>query len=103
VKLIAVLLLVFLLMLQYRIWLGDGGIPEVLKLEQDIDQEQQQVETLQERNHALEAEVVDLKTGLQAIEERARSELGMIRKDEVYYQVIEPKPVSLAPDDSAAR
>ena len=88
-KLIVVILLVLLVMLQYRIWLGDGGIPQVLKLDDEIAAEQQEVERLHERNQALDAEVIDLKTGLQAIEERARSELGMIRKDEVYYQVIE--------------
>jgi cell division protein FtsB len=91
VKFIAIILLVLLLMLQYRIWLGDGGLPQVLKLDGDIEQVQQKVEKLQERNKALDAEVIDLKTGLQAIEERARSELGMMHKDDVYYQVIENK------------
>jgi cell division protein FtsB len=91
VKLIVLALLVLLLLLQYRIWLGDGGIPEVLKLEADIALQQQEVARLRERNHALDAEVIDLKTGLQAIEERARSELGMIQHDEVYYQVIDPQ------------
>lgn len=76
-------------MLQYRVWLGDGGIPEVVKLENETVEAKQSVERLQERNKALEAEVLDLKTGLEAIEERARNDLGMIRKDEVYYQVIE--------------
>lgn len=90
-KFIAIILLVLLLMLQYRIWLGDGGLPQVLKLDGDIEQVQQKVEKLQERNKALDAEVIDLKTGLQAIEERARSELGMMHKDDVYYQVIENK------------
>ncbi len=88
-KIIIVILLVLLVMLQYRVWLGEGGIPEVVKLENETVTAQQDVERLQERNKALEAEVLDLKTGLQAIEERARNELGMIRKDEVYYQVIE--------------
>jgi len=89
VKVIILILLVLLVMLQYRIWLGEGGLPEVLKLDTEISKVDQDVERLQERNKALDAEVLDLKTGLQAIEERARNELGMIRKDEVYYQVIE--------------
>jgi cell division protein FtsB len=89
VKIIIAILLVLLVMLQYQVWLGEGGLPEVLKLETESAAVQQDVERLQERNKALEAEVLDLKTGLQAIEERARNELGMIRKDEVYYQVIE--------------
>ena len=82
------LLLVLLVMLQYKLWLGDGGIPEILQLENEIDVVQLQVDKLKERNQALNAEVLDLKKGMDAIEERARSELGMIGKDEVYYQVI---------------
>ena len=75
-------------MLQYKIWLGDGGIPEILQLEKEIDVVQLQVNKLNERNRALDAEVQDLKKGMDAIEERARSELGMIAEGEVYYQVI---------------
>jgi cell division protein FtsB len=89
VKIIIVILLVLLVMLQYQVWRGEGGIPEVVKLENETVTAQQNVARLQERNKALEAEVLDLKTGLEAIEERARNDLGMIRKDEVYYQVIE--------------
>jgi cell division protein FtsB len=99
VKIIIVILLVLLVMLQYRVWLGEGGIPEVVKLENETVTAQQDVARLQERNKALEAEVLDLKTGLQAIEERARNELGMIRKDEVYYQVIEDDAKDANKDD----
>lgn len=87
-KKIIALLFVLLFMLQYKVWLGDGGIPEILQLENEIDVVQLQVDKLKERNQALDAEVQDLKKGMDAIEERARSELGMIGKDEVYYQVI---------------
>ena len=87
-KKIIALLLVLLFMLQYKLWLGDGGIPKVLQLESEIGVVQLQVDKLKERNLALDAEVQDLKKGMDAIEERARSELGMIGKDEVYYQVI---------------
>lgn len=86
-------------MLQYRVWLGEGGIPEVLKLETETAAAQKDVQQLQERNNALEAEVQDLKTGLEAIEERARNDLGMIRKDETYYQVIENKADDTADSD----
>ena len=89
---LALVLLVLLLWLQYKLWLQDGGIPEVLQLQADVSALNKQVETLQERNRSLEAEVRDLKQGLEAVEERARSDLGMIRKGEVYYQVIEPAP-----------
>jgi len=92
VKKIIILLVVLLLLLQYKIWLGDGGIPRILELQKEVDTVQLQVDKLKERNQALEAEVNDLKKGLHAIEERARSDLGMIGKDEVYYQVIDRKP-----------
>jgi cell division protein FtsB len=91
VKKIAFVLLVLLLWLQYKIWLQDGGIPEVLQLQQEVEQVKSEVDRLQERNSSLDAEVKDLKKGLDAIEERARSEMGMIKEGEVYYQVIEPK------------
>lgn len=87
-KLIALILLILLFMLQYGVWLGDGGIPEVLQLQDEVQRVSDDVSKLQERNRSLDAEVQDLKTGLDAIEERARSELGMIRKGETYYQLI---------------
>ncbi len=97
-KLIAAILFVLLIWLQYKLWLGDGGIPEVLELEQEIESVQSEVNTLQERNKALNAEVMDLKTGIEAIEERARSEMGMIKKDEIYYQVIDSEPDAVIED-----
>ena len=87
-KIIILILLVLLIWLQYKLWLGDGGIPEVLDLEREIVSVQTEVDRLKERNQALEAEVVDLKKGNEAIEERARSEMGMIKEGEIYYQVI---------------
>ena len=88
-KIIAFVLLVLLIWLQYKIWLQDGGIPEVIQLQQEVEEVKTEVQQLQERNSSLDAEVKDLKKGLDAIEERARSEMGMIKKGEVYYQVIE--------------
>jgi cell division protein FtsB len=78
-----------LVWLQYKIWLQDGGIPEVLQLQQEVESVKTEVEKLEERNASLDAEVQDLKKGLDAIEERARSEMGMIKEGEVYYQVID--------------
>ncbi len=78
-----------LIWLQYKIWLQDGGIPEVIQLQQEVEEVKTEVQQLQERNSSLDAEVKDLKKGLDAIEERARSEMGMIKEGEVYYQVIE--------------
>ena len=89
-KIIASVLLVLLIWLQYKIWLQDGGIPEVIQLQNEVEEVKTEVQQLQERNSSLDAEVKDLKKGLDAIEERARSEMGMIKKGEVYYQVIKP-------------
>lgn len=90
-KTIALVLLILFIWLQYKIWLQDGGIPEVIQLQEEVKQVKTEVEKLQERNASLDAEVKDLKKGLDAIEERARSEMGMIKQGEVYYQVIKPK------------
>ena len=68
--------------------MGDGGIPEILHLEKEVEKQQQHVKILTERNASLAADVKDLKQGQDAIEERARSEMGMIGKDETFYQII---------------
>jgi cell division protein FtsB len=77
-----------LLGLQYPLWLGSGSVSETWRLKQAIAGQSAENERLHERNQALEAEVVDLKSGVHAIEERARSELGMIREGEVFFQVV---------------
>jgi cell division protein FtsB len=102
-KVIALVLLILLVWVQYKIWLQDGGIPEVIQLQQEVEQTRQEVLELQQRNSSLEAEVRDLKTGLEAIEERARSEMGMIREGEVYYQVIDRHKEDSALDQEAAQ
>ena len=83
------LLVVLLVLLQYRLWVGDGSLAEVWDLYQQVELQRTENERLSERNQALEAEVKDLKQGLEAIEERAREELGMIRDGETFYQIIE--------------
>lgn len=82
-------LLVLLVLLQYRLWVGEGSFAEVWRLHQDVAEQQTENTRLRERNEALDAEVKDLKQGLDAIEERAREELGMIKEDEIFYQIIE--------------
>jgi len=82
------LLIVLLFSLQYKLWVGDGGVPEILHLQEEVEKLQQHQQQLEERNASLAAEVKDLKQGYDAIEERARSELGMIKKDEKFYQII---------------
>ena len=94
-KALIVILIVLLLILQYKLWFGDGNMREVWQLQTAIEAQKKENEKLRERNAALEAEVLDLKQGLEAIEERARNELGMIKKGETFYQFIEseePKP-----------
>jgi cell division protein FtsB len=90
-RLIIGILLVLLLLLQYRLWVGEGSLAEVSNLQKEIAAQQQELAKLRQRNRALQAEVQDLKQGLEAIEERARSELGMIKEGETFYQVIEPE------------
>lgn len=82
------LLVVLLLGLQYKLWIGEGSVAEVWQLRQTLEAQRAENEELRYRNAALDAEVTDLKTGLDAIEERARRELGMIRRDETFFQVV---------------
>ena len=75
--------------LQYRLWLGDGSVAEIMDLRAAIEVQREENERLYARNRELEAEVIDLKTGLESIEYRARRDLGMTRKDETFYQIVE--------------
>lgn len=85
------ILLILLVVLQYDLWVGKGSIQEVRQLESAIHLQEQENLRLKERNDALRAEVLDLKNGLEAIEERARTELGMIQNNETFFHVIEAK------------
>ncbi|MGB5835388.1 MAG: cell division protein FtsB [Thiohalocapsa sp.] len=82
-------LIILLGLLQYRLWVGDGSLEELHALRVQIDDYRTELQRLEARNLALAAEVQDLKDGLEAIEDRARSELGMIQRGEVFLQVIE--------------
>jgi cell division protein FtsB len=88
---LAGILLLLLLGLQYRLWVGDGSLAEVHALEDEIVAQNAELKRLRTRNQALEAEVEDLREGLDALEERARSELGMIKQGEIFLQVIEER------------
>ena len=88
-KILVAILLILLVILQYDLWVGEGSLATVWQLQKALDAQQQENAQLKARNKALEAEVNDLKSGLQAIEERARSEMGMIKQDETFIQVIE--------------
>lgn len=87
-KYLAAALLIVLVLLQYRLWFSDGGMREVSHLRAEIAAQRQENESLRERNRTLAAEVQDLKKGTVAIEERARTDLGMIGKGETFYQVV---------------
>ncbi|HKA39256.1 MAG TPA: cell division protein FtsB [Burkholderiales bacterium] len=76
-------------MIQYPLWLGKGSWLRVWEVDQQIRAQRETNRQLKARNDGLEAEVRDLKVGVEAIEERARSELGMIRHDEIFFQVLE--------------
>jgi len=89
-RIVAVLLLAALVVLHYRIWASPGGMREVWRLEKAIEAQMQENERLEERNRTLAAEVRDLKEGRQAIEERARTDLGMVKGNETFFQVVPP-------------
>ena len=82
-------LLVMVVLLQWRLWFGDSGVRELNLLQQELAAQSAENERLRQRNAMLENEVLDLKNGLDAIEERARTDLGMIREDETFYMVVE--------------
>ena len=89
-SLLAILLLV-LIALQVKLWFGEGGYRDVKRLALRVEQQAMENETLAQRNRELQAEVEDLRQGLQAVEERARSELGMVKENEEFYQVVPGK------------
>jgi cell division protein FtsB len=94
-RILAVVLLILIAAIQTQLWFGKGGWIRVWELDRQVDAQRAANEKLRTRNAALDAEVRDLKTGYDAIEERARNDLGMIRQDEVFYQVIEtPRQVT---------
>lgn len=89
-----VLLLIALAALQYELWVSEDGLREVWRLEDEVRTQTRENEQLANRNAELEAEVVDLKQGLSAVEERARNELGMVRPEETFFQVVPARPAS---------
>ncbi len=88
-KVIIITMSVLLLLLQYKLWFGNASVRDVVNLQESVKEQQAKNEIVKQRNAVLAAEVEDLKTGLEAIEERARSELGMIKKDETFIHIVE--------------
>jgi len=93
-RLLIVLLVSLVVFLQYRMWVGEGSFAEVAALKEQIAEQKNELARLNERNRRLRAEVEDLRSGLASIEERARSELGMIKDGEEFFQIIEPAEAS---------
>lgn len=92
-KWLALALTLLLLLAQYRLWIAEeGSLAELHRLEQEIDKQQSLNAELEARNLRLEQEVLELQQGLETVEERARRDLGMIREGESYYQVVEDAP-----------
>lgn len=88
-KILIAIIILLIIHFQYRIWIGDGSVAEIDAYQQRLDDLKKQVEEKRQRNEALYAEVLDLRKGQEAIEERARDELGMIKEDETFFHVLE--------------
>jgi len=102
VKASAAALAVLLVLLQYPLWLGRGGWLRVWELDRKVSAQRGANVQLRQRNETLEAEVRDLKSGYEAIEERARYELGLVRADEIFIQLISPPGAAPAPSSHPA-
>src|SRR6185295_11399890 len=96
-KTLAAALAALILLIQIPLWFGKGGWFRAWQLEEVVFKEKEKNMQLERRNSGLAAEVKDLKTGSDAVEERARYELGLVRKDEVFVQIVDEKPKSAKP------
>lgn len=102
-RIVAGVLFVAVLALQYRIWASPGGMREVWRLQKAIAAQVEENERLAQRNRTLAAEVRDLKEGRKAIEERARTDLGMVKSNETFFQVVPPPAPGAAPVTQTAQ
>jgi cell division protein FtsB len=90
-RLLLLILVLLTAAIQYPLWWGKGGWLRVHQLQQDIAAQQDKNQALLARNNAMQAEVQDLKSGSEAVEERARRDLGLVKKGEIYVQILSPK------------
>lgn len=88
-KWLIISLIAILSYLQYRIWVGEGSLAHAHRLQQDIKIQQMENDRLKERNRILDVEVDELKTGLDTIEERARNDIGLIKRDETFFILLD--------------
>ena len=91
IKILIAIIILLIIHLQYRLWVGDGSVAQINEYQARLDVLKEKTKEKKERNDALYAEVLDLRKGQEAIEERARDELGMIKENETFFQVIEEK------------
>lgn len=101
-RLATLIIVAVIIFLQWPVWLGKGSWSTVLQLQDDLVHQREANQKLTARNDSLHAEVVNLKTGYDAVEERARSELGMIKQDEVFFQVLKPGSIVRPPPTMSA-
>lgn len=95
-RMITAVLLILLVLLQYRLWFGKNSVPDYLALKDEVVRQQSDNEKLRQRNKLLYVDTKDLKSGVEAIEERARNELGMIKEEETFYRIV-PNPTKNKP------
>ena len=101
-RILSIVLTALIVLLQYPLWLGKGGWPRVWEIDRQVNAQKDGNTRLRVRNDALDAEVRDLKQGYDAIEERARYELGMIKQDEFFFHIMEKSPVSQVPEPAVS-
>ncbi len=87
-KILLTILILILFVLQYKLWFGDGSLSEVVQLSRELEIQKSKLRELEARNKILEAQVLDLQNGLDAFEEKARNDLGMIKPGETFIQLI---------------
>ncbi|MGE5624998.1 MAG: cell division protein FtsB [Bacillota bacterium] len=91
-RLVPLILLILLVALQFQLWFGVGNVPSAARLKHQVEVQDTENANLTKRNAALAAEVGDLKQGQAAIEERARTDLGMVKQGETFYQIVQAPP-----------
>lgn len=87
-KWVPLVLVMLLFMLQYRLWFGKNSIPDYVAINQQVVEQQKYIASLEQRNNLLVADVNDLKIGIEAMEERARNELGLIKQGETFFRIL---------------
>ncbi|MHB8666153.1 MAG: cell division protein FtsB [Burkholderiales bacterium] len=101
-RILSIVFVALIVLLQYPLWLGKGGWLHVWEMDRQVNAQKDANAKMRMRNDALDAEVRDLKQGYDAIEERARYELGMIKQDEIFFEILD-RPAAKVPADSAAK